>query len=85
MTHIQEIQTALDYIEMNLHEELTLDEISKVVGFSNINIGVLLTGKGQIWFDNADLQEVDYNTPTTEFVPEEVFPDHILNQSFEEF
>ncbi|MCD3291782.1 helix-turn-helix transcriptional regulator, partial [Clostridium botulinum C/D] len=34
MTHIQEIQTALDYIEMNLHEELTLDEISKVAGFS---------------------------------------------------
>ncbi|AEB75129.1 helix-turn-helix transcriptional regulator [Clostridium botulinum] len=52
---------------------------------SIINIGVLLAGKGQIWFDNADLQEVDYNTPTTEFVPEEVFPDHILNQSFEEF
>ncbi|KGM94797.1 transcriptional regulator [Clostridium novyi A str. 4552] len=50
-----------------------------------INIGVLLAGKGQIWFDNADLQEVDYNTPTTEFVPEEVFPDHILNPSFEEF
>lgn len=49
-----------------------------------INIGVLLTGKGQIWFDNADLQEVDYNTPTTEFVPEEVFHDHILNPSFEE-
>ena len=49
-----------------------------------INIGVLLTGKGQIWFDNADLQEVDHNTPTTEFVSEEVFPDHILNPSFEE-
>nr|WP_272509064.1 AraC family transcriptional regulator [Clostridium ganghwense] len=49
-----------------------------------INIGVLLTGKGQIWFDNADFQEVDHNTPTTEFVSEEVFPDHLLNSSFEE-
>lgn len=49
-----------------------------------INIGILLSGKGQIWFDNADFQEVDHNTPTTEFVPEEVFPDHILNPSFEE-
>lgn len=49
-----------------------------------INIGILLSGKGKIWFDNADFQEVDQNTPTTEFVPEEVFPDHILNSSFEE-
>lgn len=49
-----------------------------------INIGVLLSGKGQLWFDNADFQKVDYNTPTTEFVPEEIFPDHILNSSFEE-
>lgn len=49
-----------------------------------INIGILLSGKGQIWFDNANFQEVDHNTPTTEFVPEEVFPDHLLNPSFEE-
>ncbi len=49
-----------------------------------INIGVLLSGKGQVWFDNASLQEVDRNTPTTEFVPDEVFPDHLLNPSFEE-
>ncbi|HWS28566.1 MAG TPA: AraC family transcriptional regulator, partial [Clostridia bacterium] len=34
MTHTKEIQAAIDYIEMNLCEELTLDEISKVVGFS---------------------------------------------------
>jgi len=48
-----------------------------------INIGILLTGKGQVWFDNADFQEVDHNTPTTEFVSEDVFPDHLLNPSFE--
>ena len=34
MTHTKEIQAAIDYIEMNLCEELTLDEISKTVGFS---------------------------------------------------
>ncbi len=33
---------------------------------------------------NADFQEVDHNTPKTEFVCEEVFPDHLLNPSFEE-
>ncbi|MCT4543371.1 MAG: AraC family transcriptional regulator [Vallitalea sp.] len=52
---------------------------------SIINIGVLLLGnKGQIWFDNADFQEVDKNTPTTEFISEEIYPDHLINASFEE-
>ncbi len=49
-----------------------------------INIGMLLYGKGQAWLDNVSFQEVDKNTPTTEFAPEEVFPDHLLNPSFEE-
>lgn len=49
-----------------------------------LNMGILLYGKGQVWFDNADFQEVDRHTPTTEFVPEEIFPDHLLNPSFEE-
>ena len=49
-----------------------------------INVGILLAGKGQVWFDNADFHEVDHNTPTTDFVSEEVFPDHLLNSSFEE-
>jgi hypothetical protein len=49
-----------------------------------INIGILLYGKGQTWLDNVRFQEVDNNTPTTEFVPEEVFPDHLLNPLFEE-
>ncbi|MGZ7440161.1 hypothetical protein [Paenibacillus sp. TH7-28] len=40
-----------------------------------INMGMLLYGKGQAWLDNVSLQEVDNNTPTTEFVPEEVFPE----------
>lgn len=49
-----------------------------------LNIGVLLYGKGQVWFDNASFQEVDYNTPTTEFVPNEVFSDYPKNLSFEQ-
>lgn len=49
-----------------------------------INIGVLLCGKGKIWFDDADFKEVDHNTPTTELIPDDIFPDHILNSSFEE-
>ncbi|RRJ64928.1 AraC family transcriptional regulator [Paenibacillus oralis] len=49
-----------------------------------INIGMLLSGKGQVWLDNVSLQEVGANTPTTEFVPEEVFSDHLLNPLFEE-
>lgn len=49
-----------------------------------LNIGILLTGKGQVWLDNINFQEVDYNTPTTEFAPEEVYPDYPKNLSFEE-
>ncbi len=49
-----------------------------------INIGVLLSGKGQAWLDNVSFQEVDCNTPTTDFVPAEVFPDYPQNLSFEE-
>lgn len=49
-----------------------------------LNVGILLCGKGQVWLDNVSFQEVDNNTPTTEFVSEEVFPDHLLNPFFEE-
>lgn len=49
-----------------------------------INIGILLYGSGQAWLDNVNFQEVDHNTPTTEFVPDEVFPDYPQNLSFEE-
>lgn len=49
-----------------------------------INIGILLCGKGQVWFDDAGFQEVDAATPTTEFLAHDVFPDHPLNLSFEE-
>lgn len=49
-----------------------------------LNIGVLLSGKGQVWLDNSNFQEVDYNTATTEFVPSEAFPEYPKNLSFEE-
>ena len=49
-----------------------------------INIGVLLCGKGKIWFDNANFQKVDCSVPTTDFVPSEVFPAYPKNLSFEE-
>jgi len=49
-----------------------------------LNIGVLLCGKGQVWLDNVSFQEVDLNIPTTEFVPNEVFPAYPKNLSFEE-
>jgi AraC-like DNA-binding protein len=49
-----------------------------------LNFGILLYGKGQVWLDNVSLQEVDKHTPTTDFVPEEVFPDLLLNPQFEE-
>ncbi|WP_243135791.1 hypothetical protein [Acetobacterium tundrae] len=49
-----------------------------------LNIGVLLIGKGQVWRDNVSFQEVDLNTPTTELLPGEVFPDYPKKLTFEE-
>ncbi len=49
-----------------------------------LDIGILLSGKGLVWLDNVSFQEVDLNTPTTEFVPDEVFPEYPKNLSFEE-
>lgn len=49
-----------------------------------ISIGVLLNGTGQVWLDNVTFQEVDRSIPTTEFTPDDVFPDYPKNLSFEE-
>lgn len=51
---------------------------------SLLNFGMLLCGKGQAWVDTVQFQEVDKNTPTTDFVPQEMYPDEPLNTSFEE-
>lgn len=49
-----------------------------------LNMGVLLSGRGQIWIDNVSLEEVDKNVPTTDFVAEEVYPEYLMNSDFEE-
>ena len=49
-----------------------------------LNFGILLSGKGQVWLDNVNLEEVDKSTPTTDFVAEEIYPDCIMNREFEE-
>ena len=49
-----------------------------------LNIGILLSGKGQAWLDNVSFQEVDHNIPTTDFNFDEGFPDYPQNLSFEE-
>ena len=36
---------------------------------TTINMGMLICGKGQVWLDNIDFQEVDLNTPTTDYMP----------------
>jgi len=48
-----------------------------------INIGMLINGKGQVWLDNVGFQEVDYNTPVTDFSPKSDHPDYPVNLSFE--
>ncbi|HIR92857.1 MAG TPA: helix-turn-helix transcriptional regulator [Candidatus Egerieimonas intestinavium] len=49
-----------------------------------INIGILLSGKGQVWMDNVSFQEVDRSVPTTEFEIAREYPDRPGNLSFEE-
>lgn len=49
-----------------------------------INIGILLSGKGHVWMDNASFQEVDRNVPVTDFEFGKEYPDHPENLSFEE-
>jgi len=50
---------------------------------TDINIGMLICGKGQVWLDNTDFHEVDYNTPTTDVNYINDFPDNPINLSFE--
>ena len=63
------------------HYSCVLD-IPKTSG--GISIGVLLNGTGQVWLDNVTFQEVDHSIPTTDFTPDDVFPDYPKNLSFEE-
>ncbi len=49
-----------------------------------INIGILLSGKGQVWIDHASFQEVDRSVPTTDFEIQKEYPDCPENLLFEE-
>lgn len=49
-----------------------------------INIGILLSGKGQAWLDNAAFGQVDCSVPTTDFAADDVFPDYPENLLFED-
>ena len=64
------------------HYSVVLDVPDNATG---INIGMLITGKGQVWLDNAAFQEVDCNTPTTDLIYNyDNLPDWPINLSFEE-
>lgn len=49
----------------------------------SITFGVLLSGKGEIWFDNFNLEEVDKNVPVTNTTKENKLPDKPINLDFE--
>ena len=49
-----------------------------------INIGILLSGKGNVWMDNTSFQEVDHSVPVTEFEIRKEYPEYPENMSFEE-
>ena len=49
-----------------------------------ISIGMLLSGKGQVWLDNVSFQEVDLNTKTTDQTSDVYYPDYPVNLTFEE-
>ena len=49
-----------------------------------INIGILLDGKGQVWLDNTNFEEVGLDIPTTEFDISKTYSKYPGNLSFEE-
>jgi hypothetical protein len=49
-----------------------------------INYGVLLTSKGEVWFDNFKLVEVDKNIKVTNLIKENKLPSEPINLDFEE-
>jgi hypothetical protein len=48
-----------------------------------INYGVLLDGKGKVWFDNFQLKEVGKNIPVTNLKKENKLPSQPINLNFE--
>ncbi len=50
----------------------------------SINYGVLLSGQGEVWFDNFQLNEVEKNVNLTNMTKENKLPDKPINLNFEE-
>jgi hypothetical protein len=61
--------------------EIVLDvpSSSKAIGY-----GVLLNGKGMLWFDNMKLEVVDKSVPVTKTAKEITYPKDPVNLNFEE-
>jgi hypothetical protein len=61
--------------------EIVLDvpSTSKAIGY-----GVLLNGKGMVWFDNMKLEVVDKSVPVTKTAKESTYPKDPVNLNFEE-
>jgi len=53
-------------------------------GCKDIAYGVLLGGKGEIWFDNMKMEEVDKNIPVTNMLKESAYPMQPINLDLEE-
>jgi hypothetical protein len=49
-----------------------------------INYGVILGGKGKVWFDNFIIEEVDKSVPATNLLKENKLPSEPINMDFEE-
>ena len=49
----------------------------------SINYGVLLGGKGKVWFDNFKLEEVDESVPVTNLTKKNLLPSSPINLDFE--
>ncbi|MCX6170822.1 MAG: hypothetical protein NTX65_15890 [Ignavibacteriales bacterium] len=53
-------------------------------GSKAIAYGVLLSGKGKIWFDNMKIEEVDKSIPVTNMTRENNLPKQPVNLDFED-
>lgn len=53
-------------------------------GSKDIAYGVLLGGKGKVWFDNMKIEEVDKTVQVTNMLKESQYPKKPVNMDFEE-
>jgi hypothetical protein len=50
----------------------------------SINYGVLLAGKGEVWFDNFKIEDLDKSVPVTNMKKENALSEKPINLDFEE-